>query len=340
MTATAEVTRSVFLQFLASAPLDLALTAAVRSPSKIEVSIAGRRVVLLQLFVVEDLNRTMMAAAALLVAVALASVVEAFVFPPHQHDICDKKCFEREHACESSSSSWRRRGSSSRVRMSTPTGTVTDATEVLALTLEKPLGLILEESEDGIGGVIVQEVNEGGSAYECPAKDRLVQSKIGSVMKEDVTTLGFDDVMSRIIDAPSPFEIEFIVKASEGEVSEGSEGEEAPTYEVGSTVSILVQQPAETKKPDITLEAKVGDNLRKTLLDHGEIELYRGLKKKLGNCGGGGQCGFCAVDLVDDEGVWGERSDYEAKMIGRKGDPSSRLSCMNNIVGPCTVRTL
>ena len=274
-----------------------------------------------------------MVAAALLGAVALASVAEAFVFPPHQHDIvCHNKFFEYE----SPTSSWRRRGAS-RVRMSTPTETVTDATEVLALTLEKPLGLILEESEDGIGGVIVQEVNEGGSAYECPAKDRLVQAKIGSVMKEDVTTLGFDDVMSRIIDAPSPFEIEFIVKASEGEVSEV---EEAPSYKVGTTVSILVQQPAETKKPDIKLEAKVGDNLRKTLLDHGDIELYRGLKKKLGNCGGGGQCGFCAVELVDEEGVWGERSDYEAKMIGRKAGPSSRLSCMNNIVGPCTVRTL
>ena len=274
----------------------------------------------------------------LLVAVAFASAVEAFVFPP---DICNKKICERNHACESSlsSSSWRPRGASL-VRMSTPAETA-DATEVLSLTLEKPLGLVLEESDDGIGGVVVQEVNEGGSAYDSPAKDRLVQSKIRSVMKEDVTRLGFDDVMARIIGAPSPFDIEFIVKAiAASEDVQSAEGEEAPKYEVGTTVSILVQQPAETKKPDITLEAKVGDNLRKTLLDHGDIELYRGLKKKLGNCGGGGQCGFCAVELVDDEGVWGERSDYETKMIGRKGDPSSRLSCMNNIVGPCTVRTL
>jgi ferredoxin len=84
----------------------------------------------------------------------------------------------------------------------------------------------------------------------------------------------------------------------------------------------------------------VGDNLRKTLLSDGNIELYRGLKKKLGNCGGGGQCGFCAVELIDETGVWGTRSDYEAKKIGKNGNENCRLACMNNIVGPATVRTL
>merc|ERR1712127_79981 len=112
-----------------------------------------------------------------------------------------------------------------------------------------------------------------------------------------------------------------------------------PSYDVGAPVTITVQQP-ETKKPDITLNGKVGDNLRKTLLANGDIELYRGLKKKLGNCGGGGQCGFCAVELTDDEGVWGERSDYEAQRIGKNGSEKCRLACMNNIVGPATVRTL
>ena len=151
-----------------------------------------------------------------------------------------------------------------------------------------------------------------------------------------------------IIGAPSPLEIEF--QLADGmvvleEEEDGVEGEEEAAaaveqYEIGTTVTIQVEQP---DKPSITLEAKVGDNLRKTLLANNDIELYRGLKKKLGNCGGGGQCGFCAVELTDDSesGVWGERSEYEDTRIGTKaGTEGWRLACMNNVVGPATVKTL
>lgn len=218
----------------------------------------------------------------------------------------------------------------------------------LALTLEKPLGLILEESEDGIGGVIVTAVNEGGSAYDSPSKDQLINAKVSTVMGTDVTALSFDGVMDVIINAPSPLDVEFAIPGSAAAAedvvaAEGGEEEEVvpatPTYEVGQTVTITVQQP-ETNTPDMTIEGKVGDNLRKTLLENKDIELYRGFKKKLGNCGGGGQCGFCALELIDDEGVWGERSDYEAQRIGKNGNDACRLACMNNIVGPATVRTL
>jgi len=160
-----------------------------------------------------------------------------------------------------------------------------------------------------------------------------------------VSTLSFDDVMDVIINAPSPVGIEFAIVVSSDAVAapettaEAAEVTAIPQYAMGAPVTITVQQP-ETNKPDIVLEAKVGDNLRKTLLANKDIELYRGLKKKLGNCGGGGQCGFCAVELIDEEGVWAERIDYEAKMIGNKGSDKCRLACMNNIVGPATVRTL
>lgn len=158
--------------------------------------------------------------------------------------------------------------------------------------------------------------------------------------------MSFDDVMDVIIGAPSPLEIEFVLDASivvENDATSAAVEEETtttPQYEIGTIVSIKVEQP---DKPSITLEAKVGDNLRKTLLANKDIELYRGLKKKLGNCGGGGQCGYCAVELTDDsEGnVWGERSEYEDTKIGKKvGTEGHRLACMNNIVGPATVKTL
>lgn len=186
------------------------------------------------------------------------------------------------------------------------------------------------------------QVNEGGSAFESPYAEQLIQLKISTVMGQDVSSLSFDDVMDVIINAPSPLDVEFVsssaAAAAESETTDEVEAA-TPAYAMGTLVKITVQQP-ETNKPDIILEAKVGDNLRTTLLSNKDIELYRGMKKKFGNCGGGAQCGFCAVELIDEEGVWGERIEYEAKKIGKNGSDKCRLACVNNIVGPATVRTL
>jgi ferredoxin len=176
--------------------------------------------------------------------------------------------------------------------------------------------------------------------------------KIKSVMGKDVSLLTLEDVMDVIINAPTPVIIDFVSLDSSSTTTTTSlemnaTTSPAPTtllkYEMGTPVTIIVQQPPETRKSEITIEAKVGDNLRKTLLSNPDIELYRGFKKKLGNCGGGGQCGFCAVEVMDtdEEGqVWGKRSDYEATKIGKNGNENTRLACLNNIVGPATVRTL
>lgn len=142
-----------------------------------------------------------------------------------------------------------------------------------------------------------------------------------------IKEMTFDEVMDCIINAPSVVKISF--EADDNLVGGGDE--EAVSFAVGTTVSIKVIQEG---NPDKIIEAKVGDNLRKTLLDN-KVELYRGLKKKLGNCGGGGQCTFCAVDFVESEG-WQARSDYENKKIAKF--PTARLACMNNIQGPVTVK--
>lgn len=218
--------------------------------------------------------------------------------------------------------------------------------DLLTLSLDKPLGLILEESSDGVGGVVAG-INEGGSVYRHPSRDTILGLRIAMVTGADVRNSNFDDIMDAIVGASSPVEISFAlsrdaIEGNDVEVDDSSPlAATASAYEVGSLVTITVQQP---NKSDILLRsAKVGDNLRKTLLSNPDIELYRGLKKKLGNCGGGGQCGFCAVELIDDSGVanvWGMRSEYEAKKIGKNGGESCRLACMNNIIGPATVRTL
>lgn len=191
-------------------------------------------------------------------------------------------------------------------------------TVTLSLSLEKPLGIILEEVEEGEAkGVFVKELSDEGSAAEY--KDKLVGLKLARVVDDDVTSLTFDDVMEKIIEAPSPLTIEF-------------ELPQEPMFQVGTPVTITVLQSGED---DRAIEAKVGDNLRQTLLDN-KVEVYRGMKKKLGNCGGGGQCTFCAVDFVESEG-WEPRSEYEDKKIA-KWPKTARLACLNNIQGPATIR--
>jgi ferredoxin len=208
----------------------------------------------------------------------------------------------------------------------------TSSTSLISLTLEKPLGLILEEVEEGAPkGVKVQELSDSGSAYASEYKDQLVGLKVATVMGEDVTTIGFDDAMQKIVDAPSPVSIQFFVEgvANIEEVSPPIDSQ--PQFDVGTVVTINVIQEG---KPDLAIQAKVGNNLRRTLLDN-DVEVYRGLKKKLGNCGGAGQCTFCAVDFVESEG-WEPRSEYEESKIAKW--PTARLACLNNIQGPATIR--
>merc|ERR1712157_334754 len=182
-------------------------------------------------------------------------------------------------------------------------------------------------SEDEAEGVYVQSVNEGGSAFKYAEK--ILGLKLSNVMDVDVTKITFDEVMEKIISAPSAVTIDFELKDDVEE--EVVVVEKNIRLEVGTDVLIKVLQDG---KPESIVEAKVGDNLRKKLLEN-KCELYKGLKKKLGNCGGSGQCTFCAVDFVESEG-WEKRSDYEESRIGKY--PNARLACMNNIQGPATIR--
>ena len=208
---------------------------------------------------------------------------------------------------------------------------------LLSLELEKPLGILLEEVEEGHPmGVKVEELSDAGSAAASEYADQLVGLKVASVCGEDVTAISFDDVMDKIIDAPSPVQIAFEVEDG-ADADAGAEADEAaeaaapaePQFAVGETVTItVIQDGAETE-----IQGRVGDNLRKTLLDN-NIEVYRGLKQKLGNCGGAGQCTFCACDFVESQG-WLERSDYEDGRLAKS--PNARLACLNNIQGPAKI---
>ena len=81
------------------------------------------------------------------------------------------------------------------------------------VTLEKPLGLVLEENTaDGADGLYVAEITDSGSA--CKNADVMaLQLGVSLQLKEvagvDVTALGFDDVMELIGDAASPVRLTF-----------------------------------------------------------------------------------------------------------------------------------
>jgi len=193
---------------------------------------------------------------------------------------------------------------------------------LLSIELEKPLGIVLEEVEENSAkGVKVEELSDAGSAYASEYRDQLTGLKVAQVGETDVTNMAFDDVMNCIINAPSPVNISFEVPDEPA----------APQFDIGAVVQIKVIQEGNADK---IINGKVGENLRKTLLDN-KVELYRGLKKKLGNCGGGGQCTFCAVDFAESEG-WEVRMDYENQKLPKA--PTARLACQNNIQGPATIR--
>eukprot|EP00537_Pseudo-nitzschia_pungens_P007056 CAMPEP_0172359346 /NCGR_PEP_ID=MMETSP1060-20121228/3558_1 /TAXON_ID=37318 /ORGANISM="Pseudo-nitzschia pungens, Strain cf. cingulata" /LENGTH=258 /DNA_ID=CAMNT_0013080957 /DNA_START=189 /DNA_END=965 /DNA_ORIENTATION=- len=213
-------------------------------------------------------------------------------------------------------------------KLASTTDASTDAS-LLSVTLEKPLGVVLEEVEEGQPkGVYVLELAEDGSAAASEFKDQLVGLPLARVEGTDVTAMDFDSVMDQLIAAPSPISLDFVLEPA----APADADADADPFPIGTTVAIKVLD--NNGVPETIVEARVGDNLR-TTLQQNNIEVYQGLKQKLGNCGGGGQCTFCAAEFVESEG-WAERSDYEDQRLAKS--PTARLTCLNNIQGPATIR--
>lgn len=176
----------------------------------------------------------------------------------------------------------------------------------VSVSLEKPLGLLLEEEDDGC--VVVKEVREGGSAFGCP--DVSEGSQVVMAAGLDCRGLGLDEVMEAIGAASSPVDLRLAT----------------------NTCLIKIIDDGEST----FVSAKTGDNLRKALLQAGaKIYDFRGT---LTNCNGGGQCGTCVVAL-DDAPAFTPRSDWEAgKLKGRS--ENHRLSCQVLVAGDQATVTL
>jgi ferredoxin len=199
------------------------------------------------------------------------------------------------------------------------------------VTLEKPLGLVLEENTaDGADGLYVAEITDSGSA--CKNADVMalqlgVSLQLQSVDGVDVTALGFDDVMELIGDAASPVRLTFEGDGAPGESS--FLDDDAPADDDAATCAMTVVGP----KGEATVVAEKGANLRAALL--GDKQAVYSFQGTLMNCNGGGQCGLCRV-LVEDS-AFDDRSEYEdGKLKGKPG----RLACQTVVSGASAKITL
>jgi chromosome segregation ATPase len=116
-----------------------------------------------------------------------------------------------------------------------PSSVNNSGTTVLSLTLEKPLGIVLQEADSTSlnSGAKVSKLKEGGSAYNSSFASQLPSSKIMKVMGRDVSNMGFDDVVDVFSGAPSPLDIEFALPLS-GDVGVDEFNEETNFHEEGT----------------------------------------------------------------------------------------------------------
>ncbi|RDY02664.1 Photosynthetic NDH subunit of subcomplex B 3, chloroplastic [Mucuna pruriens] len=78
------------------------------------------------------------------------------------------------------------------------------------------------------------------------------------------------------------------------------------------------------------VKAISGEKLLRNIMVDNKIELYA-TYGKLMNCGGGGSCGTCIVDIIEGKDLLNERTNTELRYLKKKPE-SWRLACQT-IVG-------
>lgn len=193
-----------------------------------------------------------------------------------------------------------------------------DDSNFVSVSLIKPLGLSLEEVEENKArGVTISAVNDGGSAKESGkvTKGLFLVSANGIDLKYKT----FDDIIDVFSKVPDGGKLNLVFI------------EPRNVFKGPAVISVKLPNGK-----DMVLNSLKGLTLR-TVLQSAGVDVYSG-KSKLTNCGGGGQCGTCAV-LVSDNADWEMRAGFEAARL-KKYDSTARLSCTTTIEGDCTVKVL
>ncbi|KAK4428124.1 Photosynthetic NDH subunit of subcomplex B 3, chloroplastic [Sesamum alatum] len=75
-----------------------------------------------------------------------------------------------------------------------------------------------------------------------------------------------------------------------------------------------------------------GQKLRDIMLDN-NVELYGPYARPLLNCGGGGTCGTCIVEVVEGRELLSPRTDKEKEKL-KRNPKNWRLACQTTVGGP------
>lgn len=205
-------------------------------------------------------------------------------------------------------------GASQFVRRSSLGAQKFDASNFISVSVLKPLGLSLEEvEENGKRGVVVEDVNDG-NAKLCGKiyKGLFLVSANGRSMKNE----DFETVLDTLRNCPEsePVELVFI----------------DPRNIFRGPALLTVNMPSGKVAQ---IKSIKGQPMREVLMS-AKINVH-GDRANLTNCGGGGQCGTCAV-LIEDADDWDSRAELEGLRL-KKYPSNARLSCRVNIEGDCTV---
>lgn len=229
------------------------------------------------------------------------------------------------------------RGARCHIRAAEPMPSAPSAFEV---TLPKPLGLVLEESEGT--AVIVAEVLDTGSA----AEDAQIQPGIELLAVNGEACTSFECAMDLITGGADSVVLTFQAPDDGAHGADGEVGGDQPRLQLDLSaqdddvdespvaappVTITVEQQG---KGDVRIDAPKGAILRSVLIDN-QVDVYT-LVGKMTNCGGVGQCGTCIVDVVSGE--CSPRRPVEDRKL--KGKPASlRLACQTTAEGDVRLRT-
>jgi ferredoxin len=191
-----------------------------------------------------------------------------------------------------------------------------DPEAFIKVSVLKPLGLFFEENVmNKPKGVHVEQAEPGNALDTGKMEPGLLLIEAAG---QDVRNLGFDGVMDVMRGAPAdqPLDLTFI---RPNDVFKGK---------------AIVQVVTEGGK-EFTLEVPKGTRMRNALLGSG-VEVYD-LKGKLSNCGGGGLCGTCVVDVeIPENDDWYPKPDFESAKL-KKYSETCRLSCNMEVEGDCRI---
>ena len=191
-----------------------------------------------------------------------------------------------------------------------------DKKDFVTISINKPLGLDLEEAADGKDcGVVIAELTEGGNAAKTQRLARGMFLKYADNV--DVGNMGFDEIIGIIKAVPEGKAVD-LVFIYPNDVFNGP-----AILEVTMPITYDAQTGEAIRKVK-QITCKKGQMLRDVLLDN-RIDLYD-MRGKATNCGGAGQCGTCVVRVSVAADDWTPLPTFEAKKL-TKYDKSCRLSC-------------